>query len=206
MREEIDAGAPAVPARPRPLPARARRSRPRGRQLMDFNKLTIKSPGGGRGGAGAGAPPAATPSSTPSTCCSRCSTRSCRASWSSDPDGCAPRPSSGFAERPRISRARSSSRRSRARFSKVLDRGGRRGAEARGRVRLDRAPAARARRRPARRAAREDQGGARRPARHLAGSRGHLPGAREVRPRPDRGGRAGQARPGRSAATRRSAA
>ena len=33
----------------------------------------------------------------------------------------------------------------------------------------------------------EDQGGARRPARHLAGSRGHLPGAGEVRPRPDRG-------------------
>ena len=29
-----------------------------------------------------------------------------------------------------------------------------------------------------------------------AGPRGHLPGAREVRPRPDRGGRAGQARPG----------
>ena len=63
----------------------------------------------------------------------------------------------------------------------------RRGEEARGRVRLDRAPAARARRRPARRAAREDQGGARRPAGHLAGPRGHLPGAGEVRPRPDRG-------------------
>ena len=52
----------------------------------------------------------------------------------------------------------------------------------------------------------EDQGGARRPARHDAGSRGHLPGALEVRPRPDRGRRAGQARPGRSAATRRSGA
>ena len=33
-----------------------------------------------------------------------------------------------------------------------------------------------------------DHEGARRPARHLAGSRGHLPGAREVRPRPHRGG------------------
>ena len=31
------------------------------------------------------------------------------------------------------------------------------------------------------------QRGARRPARHVAGPRGHLPGAREVRPRPDRG-------------------
>ena len=45
-------------------------------------------------------------------------------------------------------------------------------------------------------AAREDRRGARRPARHLAGSRGHLPGAREVRPRPDRGGRERQARSG----------
>ena len=42
----------------------------------------------------------------------------------------------------------------------------------------------------------EDQGGARRAARHEPGSRGHLPGALEVRPRPDRGRRAGQARPG----------
>ena len=74
--------------------------------------------------------------------------------------------------------------------------GVRRGQEARGRVRLDRAPAARARRRPARRAAREDQGRPRRAARHEPGSRGHLPGALEVRPRPDRGRRAGQARPG----------
>ena len=48
----------------------------------------------------------------------------------------------------------------------------------------------------ARRDPRLDQEGARRPARHLAGSRGQLPGALEVRPRPDRGGRGGQARPG----------
>ena len=69
-------------------------------------------------------------------------------------------------------------------------------AQARGRVRLDGAPAARARRRASRRAAREAEGGARRPARHVAGSRRHVPGAREVRPRPDRARRAGQARPG----------
>ena len=50
---------------------------------------------------------------------------------------------------------------------------------------------------PRERAARADQGGPRRPARHEPGPRGHLPGALEVRPRPDRGGRAGQARPGR---------
>ena len=67
--------------------------------------------------------------------------------------------------------------------------------EARGRLRLDRAPAARARRRPPRRAAREDQGGARRPARHLAGPRGHLPGARALRPRPDRAAEAGKLDP-----------
>ena len=36
----------------------------------------------------------------------------------------------------------------------------------------------------------------RRPARHLAEPRGHLPGAREVRPRPDRRGPGRQARPG----------
>ena len=39
-------------------------------------------------------------------------------------------------------------------------------------------------------------GGARRPARHVAESGGLLPGAREVRPRPDRAGRERQARPG----------
>ena len=41
--------------------------------------------------------------------------------------------------------------------------------------------------------------GARQPARHLARPRGHLPGARAVRPRPDRGRARGQARPGRRA-------
>src|ERR1700757_1334788 len=46
------------------------------------------------------------------------------------------------------------------------------------------------------RAAREDRGGHRGPARHVRGSRGLLPGALEVRPRPDRGRRERQARPG----------
>ena len=36
---------------------------------------------------------------------------------------------------------------------------------------------------------------ARRPPRHVAGSRGHVPGAVEVRPRPDRGGGAGKLDP-----------
>ena len=84
--------------------------------------------------------------------------------------------------------------------------GVRRGEEAAGRLRVDRAPAARARRRAARAARGEDQGGARRPARHLAGSRGHLPGAREVRPRPHRGGGGRASSTRSSAATRRSAA
>ena len=85
------------------------------------------------------------------------------------------------------------------RLGRVLSRarqGRRRGEADGGRLRLDRAPAARARRRAARSARGEDQGGARRPARHVAGSRGDLPGAREVRPRPDRRCRGGQARPG----------
>ena len=42
----------------------------------------------------------------------------------------------------------------------------------------------------------EDRGRPRRPARHEPGSRGHLPGAREVRPRPDRARRERCARPG----------
>ena len=43
--------------------------------------------------------------------------------------------------------------------------------------------------------ARRAKGGARLAARHLAGSRGLVPGAREVRPRPDGARRVGQARP-----------
>ena len=94
-----------------------------------------------------------------------------------------PRALVGSAQTRCAPRPRRSSRRSRAlegaqqqprRVGRALEGArprGRRGAEARGRVRLDRAPAARARRRPARRAAREDQGGPRRPARHVPGSR-----------------------------------
>jgi ATP-dependent Clp protease ATP-binding subunit ClpB len=52
------------------------------------------------------------------------------------------------------------------------------------------------RRRPARPARGEDQARPRRPARHLAGPGGHLPGAGEVRPRPDRARRERRARPG----------
>ena len=52
---------------------------PRNEELMDFNKLTIKIAGGGRGGAGARAPPG-NPETTRSICCSRCSSRSCRLS------------------------------------------------------------------------------------------------------------------------------
>ena len=51
-------------------------------------------------------------------------------------------------------------------------------------------------RRPARRAAGADQGSPRRAARHVPGPRGLVPGAREVRPRPDGARRERQARPG----------
>ena len=72
----------------------------------------------------------------------------------------------------------------------------RRGEEDGGRVRRGAAPSARARRRPARPAAREDRRGHGRPPGHVGRSRGHVPGALEVRPRPDRGRREREARPG----------
>ena len=190
------AGAQAVPRETSfSTTRRASSSCPKGQ--MDFKQADRQVAGGGRRRAGACAPPRQPGDRTPSTCCSRCSTRSCRRRCSAS-------------RRPTVrgrggGRARATARRSRARRS---SRGAstafsprprpRRGgdAQARGRVRLDRAPPARARRRPARRAARDAEGRARRPARHVAGSRGHLPGAREVRPRPDRARRAGQARPG----------
>ncbi len=71
----------------------------------------------------------------------------------------------------------------------------RRGAQARRRVRLGRASRTRARPRAARGAARRAEGGARRPACDDAGSRGHLRGTDEVRPRSHRCGRGRQARP-----------
>ena len=73
--------------------------------------------------------------------------------------------------------------------------GGGRDASARRRVRLDRASPPRPRRRPARRAPRGPPAGAGLAARHLAGSRGLVSGAREVRHGPDRARRGGQARP-----------
>ena len=130
----------------------------------------------------------ATRSSIPSICCSRCSTRSCRASSSPTPTRCARRPRRR-SRRSRASRARSSSRRSRRAFSKVLDRAFDEAKQLEDEYVAAAAPAARARRRAARRAAREDRRGHGRPPRHLGRPGGHLPGAREVRPRPDRGWR-----------------
>ena len=80
----------------------------------------------------------------------------------------------------------------------------RRGARHGRRVRLERAPAARARGRPAAStpapratSSREAVAGGARPApRHRPEPRGQVPGARDLRARPHRGGRAGQARPG----------
>ena len=70
------------------------------------------------------------------------------------------------------------------------------------RLPLGRAPAARVRRRARRRprpAARRAARGPRQPPGHLAPPRGHLPGARAVRPRPHRARPPGQARPGHRA-------
>ena len=141
----------------------------------------------------------ATPRSTRSTCSSRCSTRSSRARSSSAPEPRRGRacPGRGGALGEAVDPGR---RRPAASSLDGLLRGARprRGgdAKARGRLRLHRAPPARAGRRPARRARRRAKGRARLAARHLPGSRGLLPGPGEVRPRPDRAGRAGQARPG----------
>ena len=144
------AGAPPVPPRPRALPrARAlpgQESGTDGLQQADDQVARRRSPP--RRSARAAS---ATPSSTPSTCCSRCSTRSCRARSSGRAEELRSSAEARLAPEPAASRARSSSRSVSAALSKVLDRAVRRGEEARGRLRLDRAPAARARRRPARR-------------------------------------------------------
>ena len=160
---------------------------------MDFNKLTSRARRRSRprrSWRGA----AATPRSTPSTCCSRCSTRSCSPTGS----GPARRPSRGeLAAKPSVAgRREPAAARLEPRSSACST-----AAEEEARrleddyvstehlfLALEPAP-------------RDEilawiKKVARRPARHLAGPRGHLPGAREVRPRPDRGGRERQARPG----------
>ena len=99
-----------------------------------------------------------------------------------------------LAGRPSATGAENNQPRISSSLQKVLDDADRERTQARGRLRLDRAPVPRARAGAARGDPRVDQAGARRPARDLAGSRGQLPGAREVRPRPDRGGRGREAR------------
>ena len=82
-----------------------------------------------------------------------------------------------------------------AAFARVLD--GRRGARPAGRrLHLHRAPVPRARTGAARRDPQVDQGDPRQPARDVAGSGRHLPGALQVRPRPHRVRGGGEARPG----------
>ena len=105
-------------------------------------------------------------------------------------------PSSGSPAARSASGAANNQPRSSNALEKVLDAADARADPARGRLRLERAPLPRARARAARRDPRLDQEDPRRPARHVAGSGGELPGAREVRPRPDGGGRGGEARSG----------
>ena len=81
-----------------------------------------------------------------------------------------------------------------ARLGRVLDAAGDSMRELERRVRLGRASSARARRRSPRRAARSVAGRAGRPEGDVTGSGRLLPGAREVRPRPDHARRVGQAR------------
>ena len=172
-------------------PFPARRKRPDGLQQADDQVA-----GGGRRRAGARAPPRQ-PRALPRAPAARPARPGPSARAASPiPMRCAPRPRRSSRQRPRTE----------GMAQQPASLGGaleglrprlRRGAQAGGRLRLHRASAARARRGPARRAAGADQaevrGGA---ARHLAGPGGHLPGAREVRPRPDRARRERQARPG----------
>ena len=177
-------------------PAQPSRRNDRGNDRHGLQQADAQEPGGGRRRAGARAPRAATPRSIPSTCCSRCSTRSCFAELvQRPPTRCAPRPRR--AARPTAIQGAAAAA---AGLGRVL-------ARARPRRRRARASSRTTTSRPSTCCSRStpsprdellavDQGGARRPARHLAGSRGHLPGAREVRPRPDRGRR------GRASSTR----
>ena len=155
---------------------------------MDFNRADDQEPGGGRGRAGARAAQRQ-PRDLPRAPAARAARPGAAAARSLGPSALtspAPRRRArraaaavqGAAQQPQVSAAA---------FSRVLDRAVDEAKRDRGRLRLDRAPAAGARRRPARRAARVDQGGARRPARHLARiPEGTYQALQEVRPRPDR--------------------
>ena len=204
MREAIDAGAQAATGATS-CRVTARRPVIRRRTLMDFDKLTLEVAGGRRRRAGAGAPPRQ-PRALSRAPAARAARPGAAAAARSRRGRAARAGRGDAARRSRRSRARSSSRSVSAAFSRVLDK-----AEDEAKrleddyvstehllLALDVVP-------------RDellgaDQGGARRPARHVAGSGGHVPGAREVRPRPDRGRRGRASSTRSSAATRRSAA
>ena len=205
MREAIADGAPQLPARPRSRTSRRRQLDPEEQEPMDFNKLTLKSQEAvaaaqelarrtrqPRALSGAPAARAARPGAAAAARAGR--RRAARA-----------RPRRA-ARRSRRSRARSSSRSVSAAFracSTSADDEAQRLEDdyvstEHLLLALDVVP-------------RDEllakiKRGARRPARHVAGSRGHVPGAREVRPRPDRSSPSRASSTRSSAATRRSAA
>ena len=197
MREEVQTRPPPVPARARAL------QRPRGnspeREGHGLQQADDQVAGGRRRGAGARAPDAATRRSIPSTSCSRCSTRSCRARSSSGRTSGlrAPRRGGGDAS-PRSRRSRGGA--AAARLGRVLARCSTARSRRRARSRTSTSPSEHLLLAldvvPRDELLDAAQGGARLAAGDVAGSRGHLPGAREVRARPDRARRGGQARPG----------
>ena len=166
---------------------------------MDFNKLTIKIAGGRRRRAGAGAPrrqPGADARPPDVALLDQELPRTLVERAGADAGSLRAEAEARLAQQPSVSGGDAQPQASRPRSASVLD---------------DAFDEARALddefvsvehlllaldARPARGAARRAQGGARRPAGDDAGSRGHVPGAREVRPRPHRARRAGQARPG----------
>ena len=183
MRRRARRGAPLVPPRPRPLPAAANHRR-RGSDPMDFNKLTIKSQEA-VAAAQDDARRRGNPEITPDHLLLALLDQELFADWQGlRPDAerkVAALPSvQGGQQQPNVSAA----------FSRLLDQADDERKRLERRLRLDRAPVPRARAGAARRDRRVDRVGARRSARHLAGPRGDLPGARRssaaTSPRPPR--------------------
>ena len=182
-------GPPVLSPRPRPLPARAT-ARAEELRHMDFTKLTIKSQE-----AVAEAQELArrrgNPEVTPEHLLVALLDQELFADW----QGLRPEAERKLDALPAVQGGRQQPNASAGVLARA--RRGRRGAPpARGRLRLDRPRLPGARRRL--RATRSSRGSSMcaAAARHVAGPGGQLPGAREVRPRPHRGRRGREARPG----------
>ena len=189
-----------------------------GGDRMDLNRLTQKSQEALHD-AQTKALRSGTPRSTSSTCCSRCSTsptawcRACSQRPASMPTRCAPRLEAELERRPRVSgpgrrpgRSRHAARSAGCSTPPRARPSGSRTSTSRSSTCCSRCSTRARRPRPAACCAEHGvtrerflealTAGARQPARDQRQARGHLRGAREVRPRPGRPGARRQARPG----------